>query len=215
MTNKKGFLDIFKSWGSMSEEEKLQRDHALKQSGQDTAIAQDERPEVSGNTIDDQPKVTDEIEDFCTEKLEEILHIAGFSGKVKTKKRDANLLTLEIFDMGEDSGRIIGKMGANLQSLQTLVRQFVVQKFSTHIRLHIDAADYQNRHHRKLKSMVLKEAQNVISSNQATELEPMNPADRKAVHMLFENNADIETFSTGSGHNRRVVIKKKDSGLSE
>ena len=95
--------------------------------------------------------VTDEIETFAVEKCEEMLGLAGFSGKVRCKKKMGYTLYIEVFDAGDDLGRIIGRNGTALQAIQMLIKFFIIRQFEVSIKVVLDAGDYTSRYQSQLK----------------------------------------------------------------
>jgi spoIIIJ-associated protein len=201
MNEKKGLFGSFKSWiggGEFSEEEKQQREHARAQSG--NSVKKEKEDQGEG--------ISQEVELFCVEKLEELLSMCQFSGKVKAKN-ERRRLVLEIFDAGEDTGRLIGKSGGTVESLQILIRGFVVRKFQENTRLLIDVEGYRGRRFSQVKSKALKAADTVKRDGQSISLEPMNSSERRSVHMLFEKDKQVQTVSEGQGQNRHVVLENR------
>ena len=198
MSDKKGIFGFFKGWSSVAEVEEQQRSHAISQ---------------DGNTVqvdDEESLITEEIELFVVEKLEEILSLSGFSGKVNLKQKRGFTLHLEIFDAGDDLGRIIGKNGHTLQALQLLVKFFAIRKFNVSIHVVLDAGDYKRRRQSQVKQIALRAGDDVLSSGESVALEPMSSSDRRMVHVLFEDHHELTTLSEGSGSYRHVVIVKRD-----
>ncbi|RAP34232.1 hypothetical protein DID80_07525 [Candidatus Marinamargulisbacteria bacterium SCGC AAA071-K20] len=205
MNEKKGLFGSFKSWiggGDFSEEEKQQREHARAQNA-----GSEQNNRQTEESVDE--GVSQEVELYCVEKLEELLSMCQFSGKVKAKT-DRRRLVLEIFDAGEDTGRLIGKSGGTVESLQILIRGFVVRKFQENSRILIDVEGYRGRRFSQVKSRALKAAEAVKKDGKRTPLEPMNSSERRTVHMLFEKDNKVQTVSEGRGQNRRVVLESRD-----
>lgn len=198
MSEKKGLFGFFKGWAAVSEEEKAQREHAISQKT-DSPVAT-KRP---------QSEITTDIELFCVSKLEELIEKTGFSGKVRTIKKEGSRLYLDIFDTGEDVSRIIGKSGANLESLQVLLRHFVIRKFQEYIYVVIDADDYLRRRVTTIKSNAIEAAKSLIEPGDSIKLGDMSSSERSVIHMLFEEDDTIMTESAGRGRSRRVVLIKK------
>ena len=120
------------------------------------------------------------------------------------------ILNLDISDVGDDLGRIIGRNGSCLQALQTLIKFFIIRKFEVSGKVVIDAGDYKNRHQSQMKRAALKAADEVLQEGAPVELEPMSSTDRRVIHVLFEDHHDIVTSSVGEGDDRRIVLKKRD-----
>ena len=52
-------------------------------------------------------------------------------------------------------------------------------------------------------------ADEVKSKGRSRELEPMNPAERRVIHLALKDDRDVETTSQGEGNFRRVVVSPK------
>jgi spoIIIJ-associated protein len=192
--SKKSFFSFLKGWSNVSEEEEKDSKSSKKSSSRSNF----------------RPDVTEEMETFAVEKLEEMLELTTFEGSVRAKKRDGNKLFLEVFDAGEDAGRIIGKGGSTLESFQTLLRHFIIRRFDAAVRVTIDAGDYRNKRGNQLKNKALKAAEEVEKYGSRVELDPMTASERRAIHMLFENSDTVETLSEGQGNDRRIVLVRRD-----
>lgn len=191
--SKKSFFSFLKGWSNVAEEEKSS-----------------EGSNRSNSRSSFRPDVTEEMETFAVEKLEEMLELTTFEGAVRAKKRDGNKLFLEIFDSGDDAGRIIGKGGSTLESFQTLLRHFIIRRFDAAVRVTIDAGDYRNKRGNQLKNKALKAAEEVEKYGSRVELDPMTASERRTIHMLFENSDTVETLSEGQGNGRRIVLVRRD-----
>ena len=195
MTDNKGLFGFLKGWGGVDSEEEQQRSYALSKEKDD------------GNTFQSKETViTEEIEFFAVDKLEKILELSRFTGKVKVKQKYNYTLDIDIFDTGDDLGRIIGKNGYTLQALQTLIRFFIIRKFNVSLKIKLDAGDYRVRQQGQIKHKVLKAADKAVRSGESVSLEAMNASDRRFVHTMLEKNKKVITSSEGSGNDRYVVI---------
>ena len=194
--SKKGFFNFLKGWVSISEEDK---ETSSKSFSNENKKRGERKQHIA----------TAEMEAYAAETFASMLNLAGFTGKVRGKKRENHKIFLEVYDTGDDAGRIIGKGGSTLESFQTLLRHFIIRKFSVPVRIMIDAADYRSKRFLQLKDKALKAAEEVISTGDELELDPMNSAERRSIHLLFENDEKVQTFSEGEGNNRKVVIAKR------
>ncbi len=200
--SKKGFFNFLKGWLSISEEEKGTVQKAKKTN---TVSGTGNK----GRSERKQHIATAEMEDYAVKSFESMLQLAGFEGKVRGKKRENHKIFLEVYDTGDDAGRIIGKGGSTLESFQTLLRHFIIRKYSTPVRIMIDAADYRSKRFLQLKDKALKAAEEVKATGDELELDPMNSAERRSIHLLFENDSTIKSFSEGDGNTRKVVLARR------
>lgn len=203
MTENKGIFGFLKNWGSVDSEEEQQRSYAI------------EKEKSDGNVIKSKETVvTEEIEFFAVDKLEKLLELSKFTGKVRVKQKYNYTLEIEVFDTGDDLGRIIGKNGYTLQAIQTLLKFFIIRQFNVSLKIKLDAGDYRSRQQNHIKQKAFKAADKAIKSGKAVTLDPMNASDRRFVHTLFEKNKKITTSSEGSGSERRVVLTPSTSTMN-
>ena len=200
MSDKKGILGFLKGLNPLVEENELLDKESP---------SQEENKQVSVEKSLHSCKITDEIETFCVEALKEILEKAGLLGTVSLKESQESRLYIDISDSGEDISRVIGKLGANLESLQIILRHFVIRKFNVYIKVIIDADHYRQRRYGAIKAMAIDAAGSLEKSGDNVKLESMSPYERSVIHGLFEDDDTISTESEGEGSNRCVVLSKK------
>jgi spoIIIJ-associated protein len=73
-------------------------------------------------------------------------------------------------------------------------------------RILVDVAGYRERRSAALKRFSVQIAEEVLASGQEKALEPMSPADRKAVHDAINEMSGVQTRSEGEDPNRHIVI---------
>jgi len=110
---------------------------------------------------------------------------------------------------GEDAGLLIGKRGETLRSLQMLLNIMLSQQIdnqSSRMPVIIDIEHYRKRKERNLQRLAEKMANRASETGNSVELEYMNAADRRIVHMALSSSKSVTTESKGEGQNRRVMI---------
>jgi spoIIIJ-associated protein len=73
---------------------------------------------------------------------------------------------------------------------------------------------YRARHNEALALLAQKYGEKVKRSGRPMTLNPMNPYDRRIVHMALQGDKDLKTVSRGEGLYKKVVIspvKRKES----
>ena len=137
--------------------------------------------------------------------LADLLREFGMEGTVETRLLDED--TVEIAALGEDLGVLVGPRGSTLSALQDVTRAVVQRQCPSRTdRILVDVAGYRERRSAALKRFSLQIAEEVVASGQEKALEPMSPADRKAVHDAINEMAGVETRSEGEDPNRHIVI---------
>ncbi|KUK67489.1 MAG: Single-stranded nucleic acid binding R3H domain protein [candidate division WS6 bacterium 36_33] len=110
---------------------------------------------------------------------------------------------------GEDLGYMIGNRGRHLDSIQYIL-QLMVGKMTEqdpNYRILVDVGGYRKERNSHLEEMALQKADDVRILGEAVELPPMEPADRRAIHIALSEYDDIITESDGEGRDRHIVIK--------
>lgn len=206
---KKGFFGFIKGIGrtqnNYSEEEAQQRSYAL-------AKSQEEEQQIASvvaaaAALSTDPQVT-AIAEFAQAKLNELLHLANFSGNACLIESDHERISLEI-KQADDPGRLIGKDGSTLESLQILIRTFIQKKFNQSMKIFIDIGDYKKRKNEQLLQQAKQAAKSVLEKNMAVDLRPMTASERRLIHTLFQDDPNIQTRSMGDGMSRHIVLEKK------
>ena len=127
----------------------------------------------------------------------------------------------------KEPGRIIGKNGQTLDSMQYLLNlmMFSEDKECPKIMLDIDGYAKNNGKGRSdrrskggkekttsasmLKQQALDAAKEVKRWGDPVTLPPMNARDRRVIHMTLKDDAEVTTQSEGEGAMKKVVISAK------
>jgi spoIIIJ-associated protein len=112
-----------------------------------------------------------------------------------------------------DAGLLIGKQGQTLDALQYLVTKMLAKQTRKKVRIAIDVEAYRARHNEALALLAQKYGEKVKRSGRPITLNPMNPYDRRIVHMALQGDHALKTISRGEGLYKKVVIspaKKKE-----
>jgi len=141
------------------------------------------------------------------DSLQEILNLMGLMAISEIKKDEGDEVGLNI--KGEELGQAIGKDGATLQSLQTILSSMICNAFGRKIRVNLDAGGYREKQEQALIRLAGEAAKDVEETGQEKELPPMSAADRRVIHMSLAENAKVQTFSEGEGPDRRLIIAPK------
>ncbi|RAP34485.1 hypothetical protein DID77_00910 [Candidatus Marinamargulisbacteria bacterium SCGC AG-439-L15] len=218
--SKQGFFGLFGSKSEHTEEEKRQRDFAESQKNQEKEIEAlekqstpkaDPKPSTKPSTKKAHAtvEITEEIMSFAKERLESLLTLTQFGGNVSTSINKQNQLLLEVTD-AEDTGRLIGREGNTIDSLQILIRAMIFQKFNKPIRLMIDTGHYLIQRLENAKTSALQASNQLNENNTRVELAPMSPAERQAIHQLFQDKDEIDCHSEGENRQRHIILELKE-----
>lgn len=137
------------------------------------------------------------------EILEQLLEKMQESARV-TAEQEGERINLRIET--EDAGLLIGKQGQTLDALQYLVTKILSKKSYKKARVTIDVEEYRARHNEALAHLALKYGEKVKRSGKSITLNPMNPYDRRIIHLALQGDKDLKTMSRGEGLYKKVVI---------
>lgn len=110
---------------------------------------------------------------------------------------------------GDDMGILIGKHGQTLDSLQYLTNLVANKNSNERVRVIIDVEDYRDRRIDTLTRLANRLADKVKRTGERVALEPMNPHERKIIHMALQGDRRVTTLSEGDEPYRHVVIELK------
>jgi spoIIIJ-associated protein len=107
---------------------------------------------------------------------------------------------------GKDAGRIIGKKGQTLTALQFLANRVVNRPGKHRRHVIVDAEGYRARREDTLTTMARRLGKQAVDEGKIITFEPMNPQDRRVVHLALAKFPGVVTKSDGEGEARRVQI---------
>ncbi len=122
-------------------------------------------------------------------------------------------INLEI--AGRDAGRIIGKKGQVLSALQFVTHRVINRPGLDRRHVSVDAEGYKSRRDDSLASMARRLGKQAVEQGKIITFEPMNPRDRRVVHLALASFEGVITRSDGEGDDRRVqIIPVRRAGTS-
>ncbi|MFC6591976.1 protein jag [Deinococcus lacus] len=118
--------------------------------------------------------------------------------------------TLEAEISGPDAQELAGRNGEVMAALDTLAYTALAKHFGrSELRVQVDVAGYRKQQAASLESLAQRLAREVAASGEPHELRPMNPAERRVIHMALKDHPDVLTESVGEGTGRRLVVRPR------
>jgi spoIIIJ-associated protein len=161
---------------------------------------------IGGEEAEVEVSVAGDVKEEAREILQNILDKMGLLAIVEAKDEDGGV-TLAV--KGEDMGRIIGKEGIMLKSLETVVRAMASRILNEKTRINIDAGDYREKRAKSLERLAAEVVDEVISTGQEKMMPAMSAADRRIIHLYIQQQSKAYSESIGEGRDRRLVIHPK------
>jgi spoIIIJ-associated protein len=122
---------------------------------------------------------------------------------------------IDVYDAGsfvavdvapDNTALFIGQKGETIDGLQYLVNAAIYRNRDFVKRIILDAEGYRQRRVEAIQGIAHRTARRAIRERRTVELPPMNPSERRIVHLFLRDNPKVTTFSEGMGENRRVKI---------
>ncbi len=166
------------------------------------------KPAVMGIIGGEEAEVEVVVKEAPTEEakaaLQTILDKMGFLAVAEAMPEKAGTINLAV--KGEDMGRIIGKEGAMLKALETIVSSIISKLAGARVRVGIDAGGYREKREKALERLAAEVVEEVERTGQEKVLPHMEASDRRIIHTFLTDNPNVTSYSQGEGRDRRLVI---------
>jgi spoIIIJ-associated protein len=118
---------------------------------------------------------------------------------------------IEINISGADRAYLITDNGETLLSLQYILGRMIRQHFPELDEIHIliDSDGYMYRHEDQLRRMAQNAVQRVRRERRRIKLPPLNPYDRRIIHIEVALNRDMDSLSEGEGFFKKIIVQRK------
>lgn len=177
--------------------------------------AVEEPPEAETRTapegpMAEEPADTEErvglVRKTSVEVVTRILDLMGMTAEVAVERGgDPSELRLDI--RGKSSALLIGRRGQTLEALQHVVGRIVADRVGPEPpQPVVDVEGYRGRRVRTLEDMALRLGEKAKRSRETQEIDTLNAADRRIVHMALKDDPWLTTRSLGQGPYRRLLI---------
>jgi spoIIIJ-associated protein len=110
---------------------------------------------------------------------------------------------------GEDGGVLVRRGGEGLQALQHLVATAFRRQLGDDNRIVIDCNGFRKEKDAELKQMAKFMAEKACSTGAAQEMGPLNPYERRIVHMAIAEFPGAASESIGDAFMKTVIISSK------
>lgn len=127
----------------------------------------------------------------------------GLEGGVAIDDSEADVLVATVEGQ---HGLMVGPKGRTLDAIQELARVSSQRAAPSSIRIRVDVGGYRKQRAAALGDFARKAADKAVDNACEIALEPMSPADRKAVHDSLVEDSRVETRSVGTEPRRKVIV---------
>lgn len=113
---------------------------------------------------------------------------------------------LKVQVRGGDIALLLGHNAELLDALEYIGNRLIARSAGEETRIIFDSGSYRAQRERELQLMAEKAAERVRSSRIPFSFDPMNPNERRIIHLALSEDATVKTESQGNGENRKVTI---------
>lgn len=149
-------------------------------------------------------QTSEEVLSIAHAALDQLLELADLEVSAEIVLTDERL-GVEI--EGVDEELLVEDEGQVLLALQHLLPRVMYGQVGRIVPCRLDSGGYQRKKEERLRGLARRVAEEVVRRGGARTLRPMNPADRRIVHLTLADDPDVETESQGNGYFKRVSIR--------
>ena len=106
---------------------------------------------------------------------------------------------------GPDRERFVERRGEGLSALQVILGRVAAQH-NYQKSIFVDSNGFRRGHEEELAEVAILSAAKVKKLGEAQTLRPMDPYERRLVHLALKDDPDVETHSEGEGFVKRITI---------
>jgi len=110
---------------------------------------------------------------------------------------------------GEDGGPLIRRGGEGLQALQHLVATAFRRQLGDDNRIVIDCNGFRRDKDAEIRQMAKYVAEKARSSGAPQEMGPLNPYERRIVHLTIAEDPSVSSESIGDAFMKTVIISAR------
>ncbi|HEY0322517.1 MAG TPA: R3H domain-containing nucleic acid-binding protein [Pyrinomonadaceae bacterium] len=112
---------------------------------------------------------------------------------------------------GADASLLLSEGGELLEALQHLLNQAFGRVLPKEERIICDVENFRATREAELRAMARHAADRVRSTHVPFTFGPMNPNERRVIHLALSTEEDLHTESVGEGTARRLKVSYKPS----
>jgi len=152
------------------------------------------------------------IEASIEEILENLLVKLGVEfSKITVEKKEDKTFAVNV--ESEEASILIGHHGETIKSLQHILKVLCWSnlKIGEEFNVVVDIGNYRKKQEESVINLAERKVEFVRKDRRAQSLPPMSPYFRRLVHMhlMQPGYEDVETYSSGEGETRHIIIKPK------
>ncbi len=161
-------------------------------------------PEKPRGVSDRYPAATGPAAEAAAKSIELLLRIAGLELKAQVFQGEERL---EVDLSGEDVDWCFADDGELIQAVEHLLPRMIRSLSGEAVPVRVDCDNFHEIREERLRSLAQKVAEEVRRQGKPRILEPMNPGDRRIIHVTLADDPGVATESEGDGYFKRVMVR--------
>lgn len=151
----------------------------------------------------------DEIYKLANEFFTKVFDLYSISGKISEPELTDNYFLIKIETSNDN---LFAKNNAQiLLNLQEILNLIGKKYFGFEPRILLDCKNYRSERNKFLRNIALRKAEEVKRTKKTFIFYPLDPYERKIIHMTLQDDPDVTTESEGNSKYKRVRIFLKNS----
>ncbi len=147
--------------------------------------------------------MTDTLSNQIASFVQDVVTAMGVHLQVRIEETpEATRINLE----GEEGGILIRRDAEGLQALQHLVATAFRRQLGDDTRIVVDCNGFRRDKDAELRQMAQYLAERARTTGQPQEMGPLNPYDRRIVHMAISDDPRASSESIGDAFTKTVII---------
>jgi spoIIIJ-associated protein len=208
--------DVFEVNTFLKSESKEETEPELVGTSDDMVVEADQEAVEDDDDEDDELTDKESGGEVSPESLEivktELLHLVELMGFPSTLEVESVGQSVLCTLRGEFEENLTGADGKVLDSLQYILRKIISRKVPERLRISINVGDFREKRLEELKVRAVEMAAQVKEDGKTQVLPALNPAERRVIHMILQEDKEIRSRSVGDGLFKKILIYKPGKG---
>jgi len=142
--------------------------------------------------------------------LEQIFHDMAFDCTVEVEAADDGF---DVTVAGADKELLLEGNGRALSAVELILNNAFRHRLGRGSKVRVDAGDFRSKREDELADLAYQVAHAAKESGETQETQPLNPYERRLVHLALADDPAVTTRSRGSGFLKNVqIIPRRSSG---
>ncbi len=161
-------------------------------------------PERPRQVSDRYPVAIGPVAEAAARSAELLIRIAGLDLKPQVFQGEERL---EVDLSGADVDWCFADDGEFVQAVEHLLPRMIRSLSGEAVPVRVDCDNFHEIREERLRSLAQKVAAEVRRQGKPRILEPMNPGDRRIIHVTLADDSGVVTESEGDGYFKRVMVR--------